>query len=93
MMSIQYLANHYNKKMIFVSWFVDVKELAQSIGYEHIIKNMIILDGHVQGFIDENNIPSIPQNGHYDSDAHKIIFNDYIHPQLKELITITKKII
>jgi hypothetical protein len=89
MMSIQYLANHYNKKMIFVSWFVDVKELAESIGYEHIIKNMTILDGHIQKFINENNIPSIPQNSHYDSDAHKIIFNDYIHPQLKELITIT----
>jgi hypothetical protein len=54
---------------------------------------MIILDGHIQKFINENNIPSIPQNSHYDSDAHKIIFNDYIHPQLKELITITKKII
>ena len=93
MMSIQYLANHYNKKMIFVSWFVDVKELAESIGYEHIIKNMTILNGHIQGFIDENNIPSIPQNSHYDSDAHEIIFNDYIHPQLKELITITRKVI
>jgi hypothetical protein len=93
MMSIQYLANHYNKKIIFVSWFVDVKELAQSVGYQDIIKNMTILDGYVQEFVDKNKIPSIPQNSHYDSDAHEIIFNDYIHPQLKELITITRKII
>jgi hypothetical protein len=38
-------------------------------------------------------IKSLPNDSHYDSDAHKIIFNDYIHPQLKELITITTKII
>jgi hypothetical protein len=86
MMSFQYLANHYNKKIIFMSWFVDVAELAQSVGYQDIIKNMTILDGHVQGFINKNKIPSIPQNGHYDSEAHEIIFNDYIYPQLNKLI-------
>jgi len=85
-MSIQYLANHYNKKIIFMSWFVDLKELAQSVGYENIIKDLTILDGYVQGFINKNKIPSIPQNGHYDTDAHEIIFNDYIYPQLKQLI-------
>jgi hypothetical protein len=85
-MSIQYLANHYNKKIIFISWFVDVKELAQSIGYENIIKDITILDGYVQDFIEKNKIPSIPQNGHYDTDAHEIIFNNYIYPQLKNLI-------
>ncbi len=86
LMSLQFLANHYNKKIIFMSWFVDVKELAQSVGYEDIIKDMTILDGYVQGFINKNKIPSIPQNGHYDTDAHEIIFNDYIYPQLKNLI-------
>jgi hypothetical protein len=93
LMSIQHLANHYNKKIIFFSWFVDVRELAQSVGYQHIIEKMIILEGYVLDFVEKNKIPPIPNDSHYDSDAHKIIFNDYIHPQLKELITITTKII
>ena len=86
MLSLQFLANHYNKKIIFFSWFVDVKELAQSVGYEDIIKDMLVLDGYVDDFIEKNNISSIPQNGHFDTGAHEIIFNDYIYPQLKNLI-------
>ncbi len=86
LMSIQYLANHYNKKIIFFSWFVDVKELAQSVGYDHIIEKMTILDGNVMDFIKKNKIESIPENGHYNTDSHEIIFNDYIFPQLKQLI-------
>lgn len=86
LMSIQHLANHYNKKIIFFSWFVDVKEMAQSVGYQHIIEKMTILNGNVMDFIKKNKIKSIPKNGHYGTDSHEIIFNDYIYPQLKNLI-------
>jgi hypothetical protein len=86
LMSFQYLANHYNKKIIFISWFVDVKEIAQSIGYQDIIKNMTILNGFVEEFIEKNKIPRIPINGHYDTKSQEKIFNDYIYPQLKNLI-------
>lgn len=86
MMSIQHLANHYNKKMIFVSWFVDVKELAQSVGYEYIVEKMTILDGCVIDFVEKNNVPSLPRDSHYGTTSHEIIFNDYIYPQLKNLI-------
>lgn len=86
MMSIQHLANHYNKKMIFVSWFVDVKELAQSVGYEHIVEKMTILDGHIMDFVKKNNVPPLPKDSHYGTSSHEIIFNDFIYPQLKNLI-------
>jgi hypothetical protein len=86
LMTLQHLANHYGKKLIFISWFVDVKELAKSIGYQDIIKNMIILDGYVEEFIERNKISRIPVNGHYDTNAQETIFNNYIHPQLKNLI-------
>jgi hypothetical protein len=86
LMSIQYLANHYNKKIIFFSWFVDVKELAQSVGYEHIIEKMTILDSYVMDFVKMNKVQAIPNDSHYGSTSHEIIFNDYIYPQLKNLI-------
>jgi hypothetical protein len=86
LMSIQHLANHYNKKIIFFSWFVDVKELAQSVGYEHIIEKMTILDGYVMDFVKKNKIPSLPRDSHYGTTSQEIIFNDYIYPQLKNLI-------
>lgn len=86
LMSIQHLANHYNKKIIFFSWFVDVKKLAQSVGYEEVVEKMTILDGHVMDFVEKNKIPPIPKDSHYNTDAHEIIFNDYIYPQLKNLI-------
>jgi hypothetical protein len=86
LMSIQHLANYYNKKIIFFSWFVDVKELAQSVGYQHIMEKMTILDGYVMDFIIKNKIPALPKDSHYGTTSHEIIFNDYIYPQLKNLI-------
>ena len=86
LMSIQHLADFYNKKIIFVSWFVDVKEIAKSIDYEQIIEKMTILDGYVEDFIKKNGIPRLPKNGHYGTNSHDIIFNEYIYPQLKKLI-------
>lgn len=86
LMTFQYLANHYNKKLIFFSWFVDVFEIANSIGYGDIIKNMTILNGHVEKFTKENNVKCIPNDGHYGSTAHEIIFNEYIYPQIKDII-------
>jgi hypothetical protein len=88
MMSIQYLADFYQKKLIFFSWFVDVKEIAISINYEHIINKMIILDGYVEKFAKENKLPYIPRNSHYASNEHEIIYNDFIHPQLEKIIKI-----
>jgi hypothetical protein len=86
MMSIQHLSDHYNKKMIFFSWFVDVKKIAHSIGYESIINKMNVLDGCVDTFIKENNVQSLPNDSHYGSESHEMIFNQYIYPQIKDII-------
>lgn len=82
MMTIQYIANYYKKKFIFFSWFVDVKEIAKSIGYDPIIDDMIVLDGSVNDFIIKNNIKSLPRDSHYGSEAHEIIFNNFLYPQI-----------
>jgi hypothetical protein len=85
-MDFQYLANHYKKKIIFFSWFVDVKEIANSIGYESIIKEMFILDGYVEKFTNERKINKLRGDSHYGSEEHELIFNEYIYPQIKDKI-------
>jgi hypothetical protein len=47
---------------------------------------MNVLKGSVNDFINDNNIKGIPDNGHYGSEEHKRIFEEYINPQLKNII-------
>lgn len=84
LMSIQHICDFYNIKIIFVSWFIDLQSLAKEIGYSDILDKMNILKGSVTDFINENNIQGIPGNGHYGSEEHKRIFEEYINPQLKK---------
>ena len=86
MMTINELCKIYNKKVIFFSWFVDLHMLANEIGYDNIIQDYNILTGFVKEFIDDNKIKMNPLNGHYGSEEHKKIFDEFIYPQLKNLI-------
>ena len=86
LMSIQYICNFYDVKVIFISWFVDLQSLAKEIGYSDILDKMNVLKGTVTDFIDKNKIMGIPGNGHYGSEEHKRIFEEYINPQLKNII-------
>ena len=85
-MSIQHVCNFYDVKIIFISWFVDLQSLAKEIGYSDILDKMNVLKGTVTDFIDKNKIMGIPGNGHYGSEEHKRIFEEYINPQLKNII-------
>ena len=82
LMSIQHICNFYGVKLIIFSWYIDLQSLAKEIGYGEIIEKMNILTGTVNDFINDNNIIGIPGNGHYDSEAHKRIFEEYLSPQL-----------
>lgn len=86
MMSIQHICDFYNVKLIFISWFIDLQSLAAEIGYLDILKKMNVLKGSVTNFIDKNKIEGIPNNGHYGSEAHKKIFDEYINPQLIDIM-------
>jgi hypothetical protein len=85
LMSIQYLSDLYQKKIIFFSWFLDIHKLAKESGYEKIVNNMKILNGCVTDFIKENNLPRLPKDSsHYGSETHEKIYFDYLKPQLKK---------
>jgi hypothetical protein len=86
LMSIQHICNFYNVKLIIFSWYIDLQSLAKEIGYGEIIEKMNLLNGTVNNFINNNSIQGIPGNGHYDSEEQKRIFEEYINPQLKNII-------
>jgi hypothetical protein len=60
--------------------------LAEKSGYLELIKKIRILYGTVDEFVKENNIPPIPKDSHFGNESQKIIFEEFIYPQLKNLI-------
>jgi hypothetical protein len=92
MMSMKYLCDFYNVKLIFFSWFIDLVKLSKEIGFDKIISGMNLIPGCVTDYVSENGIPSIPGDSHFDSESHEKIFkgylNPYILPHIKQLIKI-----
>tara|TARA_R110000868_G_scaffold357242_1_gene618698 strand:- start:2932 stop:3678 length:747 start_codon:yes stop_codon:yes gene_type:complete len=87
LMAIQNLFNFYNKKVLFFSWSVDIKQLAKEVGYEPIINSMYILDGSVESFAGERKIPTISGfNLHYGSESQKIIYEEFLHKNIVDFI-------
>lgn len=86
LMSINQLCNFYNTKVVFFSWFVDLQKEAKKIGYTDILNKMCFIEGCVEDFVATQNIKSIPNDGHFESESHKKIYNNYLHPQLLKLI-------
>jgi hypothetical protein len=86
LMSIQYIADLYNKKIIFFSWFLDLQKLAIDAKHTKSIEKMSILNNYVENFIKINNLTRIKDKTHLGSESHKIIYNEFIKPQLKNII-------
>ena len=86
LMSIQYMADLYNKKIIFFSWFFDLQKLAIDAKHTKSIEKMSILNGNVEDFIKTNNLQRTQDKSHLGSESHKIIYNEFIKPQLKNII-------
>jgi hypothetical protein len=87
LMAIQNLFNFYNKKVLFFSWSVDIKQLAKEAGYEDIINSMHILDGSVESFAKKLNLKTISEvNFHYGSESQKTIYEDFLHDSVVEFI-------
>jgi hypothetical protein len=86
LMSINQLCDFYGVKVYFFSWFEDLHMLAEQSNYSHIINKLNVMNGTVEQFINENKLVPIPEDSHFDSDNHKIIYEQFIHPQLEKLI-------
>jgi hypothetical protein len=87
LMAIQNLFNFYNKKVLFFSWSVDIKQLAKEVGYEDIINSMYILDGSVESFAKKLKLKTVSElNFHYGSESQKIIYEDFLHDSIVEFI-------
>jgi hypothetical protein len=87
LMAIQNLFNFYNKKVLFFSWSVNIKELAKEAGYENIISSMNILDGNVETFAKNRQLKTFSElDFHYGSESQKIIYDDFLHENIVEFI-------
>ena len=86
-MAIQNLFNFYNKKVLFFSWSVDIKQLAKEAGYEEIINSMYVLDGSVESFAKKLKLKTVNElNFHYGSESQKIIYEEFLHNNIVEFI-------
>jgi hypothetical protein len=86
MMSMQHLCDAHNVKLIFFSWFNSLEELSQNSGHQKTLERMNVLPGNVFDFTKEKNIKPIPEDGHFDSEAHERIFEEFIYPHIKNII-------
>ena len=86
-MAIQNLFNFYNKKVLFFSWSVDIKQLAKEAGYEEIINSMYVLDGSVESFAKKLKLKTVSElNFHYGSESQKIIYEEFLHNNIVDFI-------
>ena len=85
LMSINQLCDFYGVKVFFFSWFSDLHKLAEESGYSHIINKLHVMNGTVEEFVNRQQLKPIPGDCHFDSDNHKIIYEQFIHPQLEQL--------
>ena len=86
LMSIQYLADLYGKKIIFFSWFLDLQNLAHNSGHSKSISNMTILKGCAEDYINQNNIPRVSDKDvHLGTESQRALFHGYLKPQLEKL--------
>jgi len=86
LLTMQKICEINNKKIVFFSWFVDLKELALKTGYDYIIKDMNILDGFVSDEVIKRGINTIPNNTHFDSKNQCRIFEEILYPKLLSFI-------
>jgi hypothetical protein len=68
------LCDFYGVKIYFFSWFVDLHEIAKKSNYTEIIDKLNVVNGSVNNFVSENKINSIPGDSHFDSEGHRIIY-------------------
>lgn len=86
MCAIKFICDFYGIPLIFFSWFVDINELSKKSGYTNILEKMNIVPGCVIDFINDNKLEAIPGDGHYGSDEHRKIYQEYLNPYIKTII-------
>lgn len=84
MLTIKQLCEIYDVEVYFFSWYVDLKKMAIKSNYTNVIDKLNIMDGVVMDFISERKLQ--PFDGHYNTEIHRVIYNDFIKPQLENLI-------
>lgn len=87
LLTLKYLFNFFNKKVLFFSWMVDIKNLAKESGYSEIIADMNIVDGCVNDFCEKNEMDIYKVDiTHFNGEGHKIIYENYLKSNLVKFL-------
>jgi len=79
------LFDFHNKKVLFFSWNSDIIKLAEESGYSEIIKQFNIIEGSVIDFANKNNLKKV-DNIHYGTEAHRLIYNQFLKSHIDNFI-------
>jgi len=75
------ICNKFNKKLLAFSWNEPLKSSYLLPQYRWILDDVTYIEQNCMnegGFFEENNISPVPGDGHYDSEAHLRLCNEYL---------------
>jgi hypothetical protein len=80
---MQYICDSFNKPVVFFSWFVNFDKLFVP-EYMWLKTKINYISGHAVNFFETNNISPDPKRDyHYNSEANKLMVEDWILPNIK----------
>lgn len=86
MMIMQHLCDMNNCKLLFFSWFDELDDLAKKSKYESVLKTFNYIPGNVNDYTRANQILPIPGDGHFRSEEHKRIYDEFLHQRVLGMI-------
>jgi len=89
---MQTICEHYNVPCVFFSWFVPMENLFIK-KYEWFKKQVTYIPSCAMQWLDKNKIPSIPNDGHYNTEGHAKLTANWLIPELHKLNKIKSFII
>lgn len=85
LMTYKSLFDYFGKKVLFFSWNVDIKQLANENGYGEIIREFDIIDGYVTNFTKYKKLTPFDST-HYNTESHKIIYDEFLKSNIIDFI-------
>ena len=79
------LCKQYNKKLFIFSWFQDVEDYILP-EWRHMLDGVGFINKEAEGWFNENGIDCIPNDGHYDTNAHERLTNEFLFDPIYKYI-------
>lgn len=81
---MQTMCDQYNVPCIFFSWFTPMQNLFIK-KYEWFTQRINYVPSCARHWLDKNHVPSIPNDGHYNTEGHYKLTSNWLIPELNKL--------